>query len=86
MSTEKGGDRFFYDSPFCYCYSLKLAYAFHPENIKLHELIASNMDYDSDYVKPFLLEILCLIAKSMGTESSYFKYLFEEKKPWLMGE
>ena len=43
----------------------------------------SHMDFNM--VEPFLLEIICLIGLSMGTENKYFKAIFA-RKPWLFGE
>ena len=71
------------DSDFTYCYSLKLSMLFNPESRDLHELILSQMQFDA--IEPFLLEVICLIGLSLGTENQFFGALFE-KKPWLFGE
>ena len=46
-------------------------------------MILSRMDVDK--VGPFLLEVLCLIGLSMGTDNEFFQTNFR-KSPWLFGE
>lgn len=56
---------------------------YNPENQTLDELLLSRMDYTK--CEPFLLEIICLIGLSMGTENDHFKTIFA-KNPWLFGD
>ena len=44
------GIKFFFDSPFCYCYSLKLAYTFNPHDKEMHEWIVNKMDFDNEFI------------------------------------
>ena len=43
------------------------------------------MDFDSEYLQPYKLEISCLVGHSIGTKNKFFRDLFTSK-PWLMGD
>ena len=66
-----------------YCFGLKLALLFQPENCELHEFILSQMDFTA--LAPYLLEVTCFVGKFLGTKNKYFKQLFA-MKPWLLGD
>lgn len=43
------------------------------------------MDFDSEYLRPYQLEIGCLVGHCIGTKNKFFLDLFK-RQPWLMGD
>ena len=43
-----------------YCFGLKLAFIYQPDNKELHEYILGKMDFSK--LRPYLLEIICFVG------------------------